>query len=67
MKCDCCEMLVFMVCGERQNIYVFSLYRHPNLDDRIHECILTSMAAEETEDASVSFLITGDLSGHHLE
>ena len=34
-ECDCCEMLVFRVCGARQNFYVFSLYRNPDLDDRI--------------------------------
>ena len=26
-------MLVFKVCGVRQNLYVFSLYRNPDLDD----------------------------------
>ena len=34
-ECNCCEMLVFRVCGARQNFYVFSLYRNPGLDDRI--------------------------------
>ena len=41
----CCEMLVFRVCGVRQNLYVYSLYRNPDLDDRIFDCLLTSMAA----------------------
>ena len=36
-ECGCCEMLVFGVYGERQNLYVFSLYRNPDLDDRIFE------------------------------
>ena len=34
-ECGCCEMLVFRVCGVRQNLYVHSLYRNPVLDDRI--------------------------------
>ena len=34
-ECGCCEMLVFRVCGVRQNLYVYSLYRNPDLDDRI--------------------------------
>ena len=34
-ECGCCEMLVFRVCGVRQNLYVFSLYRNPDIDDRI--------------------------------
>ena len=31
----CCEMLFFIVCGVRQNLYGYSLYRNPDLDDRI--------------------------------
>ena len=34
-ECGCCEMLVFRICGVRQNLYVYSLYRNPDLDDRI--------------------------------
>ena len=30
-----CEMLVFRICGVRQNLHVFRLYRNPDLDDRI--------------------------------
>ena len=44
-ECGCCEMLVFRVCGVRQNLYVFSLYCNPDLDDRIFYSLLTSMAA----------------------
>ena len=49
-ECGCCEMLVFRVCGMRQNIYVYSLYRNPDLDDRIFDFLLTSMAAVQAED-----------------
>ena len=49
-ECGCCEMLVFRVCGVRQNLYVLSLYRNPDLDDRIFNCLLTSMAAVQAED-----------------
>ena len=38
-ECDCGEMLVFRVCVVRQNLYVFSLYRYPDLDDRIFNCL----------------------------
>ena len=34
-ECGCCEMLVFRVCGVQQNLYVYSLYHNPDLDDRI--------------------------------
>ena len=50
-ECGCCEMLVFRVCGARQNIYMFSLYHNPDLDDRIYDCLLTAMAAVQAADA----------------
>ena len=34
-QCGCCEMLVLRVCRVRQNLYMFSVYRNPDLDDRI--------------------------------
>ena len=63
----CGEMLVFKVCWVRQNLYVFSLYHNPDLDDRIFECLLTSKAAVQAEDVRASFLFVGDLNGHHQE
>ena len=60
----CC---FFMVCGVRQNLYVFSLYRNIDLDDRIFHYLLTSMAAVQAEDERASFLFVGDLNGHHQE
>ena len=60
-------MLVFRVCGVRQNFYVFSLYRNPYLDDQIFDCLESSMAAVLVEDVRVSFLFVGDLNIHHRE
>ena len=51
----------------RQNLYVYSLYRNPNLDDQIFDCLLASMAAMQAEDVRASFLFVGDLNGHHQE
>ena len=51
-----CEMLVFRVCGARQNFYVFSLYLNPDLDDRIYDCLSTAMAAVQAADERASFL-----------
>ena len=64
-KCGCCEMLFFRVCGVRQNIYGFSLYRNPDLDDRISYSLLTSMAVVQAEDMCACFLFVGDLNAHH--
>ena len=67
-KYECgCEMVVFKVCGVRQNLYVYSLYRNPSLDDQIFYYLLASMAAVQAEDVCASFLFVGDLNGHHLE
>ena len=60
-------MLVVRVCGLRQNFYVYSLYRNPDQDDFIYDCLLTSMAAVQAEDVRASFLFMGDLNGHHQE
>ena len=44
-----------------------SLYRNPDLDDRIFDCLLASMAAVQAEDVCASFLFVGDLNDHHQE
>ena len=66
-ECGCCAMLVFSVCGVRQNLCVYSLYRNPDLDDRIFDCLLASMVAVQGEDVRASFLFVDDLNGHHQE
>ena len=67
-ECGCCQMLVFMVCGARQNFYVFNLYRNPDLDDRIYECLLIAMAAvSNAVNVRAPFLFMGDLNDYHQE
>ena len=46
---------------------MYGLYRNPDLDDRIFECLRASMAAMQAEDVRASFLFVGDLNGHHQE
>ena len=60
-ECGCFEMMFFRVCGVRTNFYLFSLYCNPDLDDRIFDCLLTSMAAVQAEDMHTSFLFVGVL------
>ena len=60
-------MLVFRVCGARQNFYVFSVYSNPDLDDQIYDCLLTAMTSVQAADARALFLFVGDLNGHHQE
>ena len=47
-----------------QNFYVFSLYRNPDLDERIYDCLLTAMSAVQAADVRASFLFVSDLNGH---
>ena len=44
-----------------------SLYWNPDLNDLIVDCLLTSMTAVQAEDVHASFLIVGNLNGHHQE
>ena len=46
---------------------MFSLYRNPDLDDWIFDCLLTSVAAVQAEVVRASFLFVSDLNGHHQE
>ena len=55
-------MLVFRVCGARQNLYVLGLYRNSDLDDRAFDCLLTTMSAVQAEGVRASFMFVG---GHH--
>ena len=43
-ECGCCEMRIFRVCGVRQN-FVISYFRNRDLDRRILDCLITSMAS----------------------
>ena len=54
------------VCGVRQNLYVSSLCRNHDLDDRVFDCLLTSIAAVHAEDVYAYFLFVDDLNGHYL-
>ena len=58
-ECGCCEMLIFRACGVRRYLYVFSLYRNPDLDDRIFDRLPALMAAVQAEDIRASFLFVG--------
>ena len=58
-------MLFFMVFGVKQNLYVFSLYRNPDQDEQIFDCLVASMAAVQAEDIRASYLFLVDFNDHH--
>ena len=41
--CNCHEIQLIRVCSRSNNFYIFSLYRNPDLDDSIYDCILSSI------------------------
>ena len=67
-ECGCCERLFFRVSGVRENLYLSSRSRNPDLDDQIFDCLpIASMVAVQAEDVRASFLFLGDLNGHRHE
>ena len=46
---------------------MFNLYRNPDLDDRVYDCLLTAMAAVQAAEVCASFLFVCNLNGHHQE
>ena len=55
-ECGCCKMLVFRVCGIRQNLYVCSLSRNPDIDDRIFDCLLQWLPCRQRMSVPLSCL-----------
>ena len=43
---------------------MFSIYGNLDRDDRIFDCLLTSLIAAQAEDVRDSFLFVGNLNGH---
>ena len=66
-ECGCHEVQVMKVCGRLHNFYLFSIYRNPDLDDSIFDCLLSSMASIQGSDRKASFIFVGDFNAHHRD
>ncbi len=66
-ECGCHEMMLVKICSRFNNYYIFSVYRNPNLDDSIYDCLLSSMASIQESDSKASFVFVGDVNAHHQE
>ena len=66
-ECGCHEVQILKVCGKTNNFYVFSVYRNPDANDSIFDCLLTSLAAIQENDNKAAFLFVGDFNAHHRE
>ena len=66
-ECGCHETQIIKVCGKHNHFYLFSVYRNPDADDGIFDCLLVSMAAIQENDRKASFVFIGDFNAHHKE
>ena len=66
-ECSCHEMFCVRVCGKYNNFYNFAVYRSPNADDSIYDCLLEKMAVIQERDVKASFVFIGDFNAHHRE
>ena len=66
-ECRCCEMMVVRLCSTRQNFYLICVYRSPNTDDRIYDCLLSSMGQIQSLDRKAVFCFLGDFNAHHKD
>ena len=66
-ECACCEFMILKVCGVRQNFYIFFVYRSPNADDRMFDCLLDAMGRIQSVDRRSVFCYVGDFNCHHTE
>ena len=67
LECSCHEVLCFKVFSKFYNVYLFALYRNPNHDDSIYDCLLERIAMAQSQDPKASFVICGDCNAKHRE
>ena len=48
-------------------IFVFIVYRNPDISDEIFDCLLAIMTTVQSVNRKVSFLFVGDVNAHHKE
>ena len=66
-KCSCHEVQLVKICSKSNNFYIFSIYRNPDLDNSIYDCLLTSMSMIQESDRKSAFIFVGDFNAHHKE
>ena len=65
--CTCHEIQLIKVSSRVNNFYIFSIYRNPDLDDSIYDCLLGSMGNIQEMDPKSAFIFVGDVNAHHRE
>ena len=62
-ECTCHEIQVVKV----SNFYIFSIYKNPNKDNSIYNCLLKQLSIIKNDDPNASFVFVGDYNAHHKE
>ena len=60
------EVIVVRICTSSHYLYMFGVYRNPNLSDNIFHYLLTAMAKVQPVDKK-AYLFVGDVNAHHDE
>ena len=66
-ECGCHEIQNIKVCGKHNNFHLFPVYWNHDVNDRIFDCLLVSMAAIQENDRKPSLVFNGDFNAHHKE
>ena len=55
--CNCDEIHLVWVCSRLNNLYVFSLYCSPDLDNLLYDCLLSSISNIQQEDSKTDLFL----------
>ena len=66
-ECRCHEVLCFKIYSKFYNVYILALYRNPDNDDSIYDCLLENIGRIQSQDRKASFVICGDCNAKHRE
>ena len=61
------ETMSCKVSSRFNNFHIFSVYRNPDLDNTIYDCLLSKMANIQSLDPKAAFVFVGDLNANHRE
>lgn len=65
--CHCHEIQLVKVSSKYHNHYIFSLYRNPDANNNLYDCLLNALALIQSVDVKSSFIFLGDVNAHHQE
>ena len=67
LECSCHESCVFRIYSTINNFYVYAFYHNPGYNCSLYDCLIESMAMEQSVDNKAVFVFVGDANAHHSE